>query len=135
MAAEEPATHTANVTVEEDVMSKPELVCEMAVSHDADDAIFNLNRDLRLDSDDTNMSLSDTCLVLLQSLSRGADGYWLVDSGASVCVVTPHELKRFKHTPVRSLNRPMQAANGSDVMIGGFSRVWLQSRLVILREI
>ena len=124
---EEPATHTANGTVEEDVMSKSRLESELVVPHDVDFAIFNLSH-----GDDTCLTdgtSSDTCSVLLQSLNRGGDGYWLVDSGASVCVVTPNELKRFKHSPIRSLNRPMQAANGSDVLIDGFTRILLQVKV------
>ena len=95
---EEPATHTANGTVEEDVMSKSRLESEMVVPHDVDFAIFNL-----IHGDETCLTdgtSSDTCSVLLQSLNRGGDGYWLVDPGASVCVVTPNELKRFKHSPL-----------------------------------
>ena len=122
---EEPATHTANGTVEEDVMSKSRLESEVVVPHDADFAIFNLIPDEACLPDGT----SDTCSVLLQSLNRGGDGYWLVDSGASVCVVTPNELKRFKHAPIRSLNMPMQAANGSDVLIDGFTRILLQVKV------
>ena len=98
MPGEEPATHTANGTVEEDVMSKSRLESEVVVPHDVDFAIFNLSHgDETCLTDGTS---SDTCSVLLQTLNRGGDGYWLVDSGASVCVVTPNELKRFKHTPL-----------------------------------
>ena len=43
--------------------------------------------------------------------------------------MTPNELKRFKHSPIRSLNRPMQAANGSDVLIDGFTRILLQVKV------
>ena len=108
-------------------MSKSRLESELVVPHDVDFAIFNLSH-----GDDTCLTdgtSSDTCSVLLQSLNRGGDGYWLVDSGASVCVVTPNELKRFKHSPIRSLNRPMQAANGSDVLIDGFTRILLQVKV------
>ena len=52
--------------------------------HDADFAIFNLSPDEACLSDGT----SDTCSVLLQSLNRGGDGYWLVRSEASVCCHT-----------------------------------------------
>ena len=86
MPGEEPATHTANGTVEEDVMSKSRLESEMVVPHDVDVAIFNLIIDEACITDGT----SDTCSVLLQSLNRGGGGSWLVDSGASVCVVTPN---------------------------------------------
>ena len=75
MPGEELATHTANGTVEEDVMSKSRLEPEMVVPHDGDVAIFNLIPDEACISDGT----SDTCSVLLQSLNRGGEGYWLLD--------------------------------------------------------
>ena len=108
-------------------MSKSRLESEKVVPNDVDFAIFNLSHgDETCLTDGTS---SDTCSVLLQSLNRGSEGSWLVDSGASVCVVTPNELRRFKHSPIKSLNRPMQAANGSDVLIDGFTRILLQVRV------
>ena len=69
--------------------------------HDVDVAIFNLIPDEACITDGT----SDTCSVLLQSLNCGGEGYWLVDSGASVRVVTPNELKQFKHAPANASSK------------------------------
>ena len=60
----------------------------------------NLKHDVGVESGDTLMSLSDTCLVLLQSLNRGADGYWLFDSRALARVVITNELKRSNTHPL-----------------------------------
>lgn len=69
---------------------------------------------------------SQSVSMLLQSLQRVDSGYWLLDSGASVTVITREALEAFQHTPVQCLSKPMQTANGSDVMIDGFGQILVE---------
>ena len=57
------------------------------------------------------------CLIKKASVDSG---FWLLDSGASVNVITKEALQHFQHTEVQSFANPMQAANGSDVAMEGF---------------
>ena len=53
-------------------------------------------------------------------------GRWLLDSGASVSVVSPKVLEGMVHGDLKRFDGPLQAANGTPVSIQGFCRALIQ---------
>ena len=73
------------------------------------------------DGDSEKAHHQDHLSVLLSINKASVDsGFWLLDSGASMNVITKDALQHFQHTEVQSFANPMQAANGSDVAMEGF---------------
>ena len=70
------------------------------------------------------------CSMLLNSVGLPASDLWLLDSGASVSVVSKDFLKGFQHSPIQTLVNPLQAANGTSVNVDGFCRVLLEIQVV-----
>ena len=83
------------------------------------------------DGDSEKAHHRDHLSVLLSIKKASVDsGFWLLDSGASVNVITKEALQHFQHTEVQSFANPMQAANGSDVAMVGFCKVLLEIQVV-----
>ena len=55
-----------------------------------------------------------------------ASGRWLLDSGASVSVVSRKVLEGMVHGDLKKFDGPLQAANGTPVSIEGFCRALIQ---------
>ena len=74
----------------------------------------------------------DDVLSILLSINKASvdSGFWLLDSGVSVNVITKEALQHLQHTEVQSFANPMQAANGSDVAMEGFCKVLLEIQVV-----
>ena len=74
----------------------------------------------------------DDVLSVLLSINKASvdSGFWLLDSGVSVNVITKEALQHLQHTEVQSFANPMQAANGSDVAMEGFCKVLLEIQVV-----
>ena len=70
------------------------------------------------------------CSMLLNSVGLPASDLWLLDSGASVSVVSKDFLKGFQHSPIQTLVNPLQAANGTSVNVDGFCKVLLEVQVV-----
>ena len=70
------------------------------------------------------------CSMLLNSVGLLASDLWLLDSGASVSVVSKDFLKGFQHSPIQTLVNPLQAANGTSVNVDGFCKVLLEIQVV-----
>ena len=83
------------------------------------------------DGDSEKAHHQDHLSVLLSINKASVDsGFWLLDSGASMNVITKEALQHFQHTEVQSFANPMQAANGSDVAMEGFCKVLLEIQVI-----
>ena len=64
---------------------------------------------------------------LLQSLGHSiGDDFWLVDSGASCCVINQSSLSKFAHDDVKTCGATFTAANGTPVAFVGKCNVVLK---------
>ena len=70
------------------------------------------------------------CSMLLNSVGLPASDMWLLDSGASVSIVSKDFLKGFQHSVIQTLVNPLQAANGTSVTVDGFCKVLLEIQVV-----
>ena len=68
--------------------------------------------------------------MLLNSVGLPASDMWLLDSGASVSIVSKDFLKGFQHSLIQTLVNPLQAANGTSVTVDGFCKVLLEIQVV-----
>ena len=70
------------------------------------------------------------CHMLLNSVGLPSSDMWLLDSGASVSVVSRDFLKGFQHSAIKTLVNPLQAANGTSVNVDGFCKMLLEIQVV-----
>ena len=70
------------------------------------------------------------CSMLLNSVGLPSSDMWLLDSGASVSVVSKDFLKGFQHSAIQTLVNPLQAANGTSVTVDGFCKVLLEIQVI-----
>ena len=68
------------------------------------------------------------CSMLLNSVGLRSSDMWLLDSGASVSVLSKDFLKGIQHSAIETLVNPLQAANGTSVTVDGFCKVLLEIR-------
>ena len=70
------------------------------------------------------------CHMLLNSVGLPSSDMWLLDSGPSVSVVLREFLKGFQNSAIKTLDNPLQAANGTSVNVDGVCKVLLEIQVV-----
>ncbi len=70
------------------------------------------------------------CSMLLNSVGLPSSDMWLLDSGASVSVLSKDFLKGIQHSAIETLVNPLQAANGTSVTVDGFCKVLLEIQVI-----
>ena len=70
------------------------------------------------------------CHMFVNSVGLPSSDMWLLDSGASVSVVSRDFLKGFQHSAIKTLVKPLQAANGTSVNVDGFCKMLLEIQVV-----
>ena len=69
--------------------------------------------------------VSKPCEMMLNGIGPG-ESFWLLDSGASMSVVSRDVLKQFQHSEIQNNVGPLQAANGTSVDLEGSCKLLLQ---------
>ena len=69
--------------------------------------------------------VSKPCEMMLNGIGPG-ESFWLLDSGASMSVVSRDVLKQLQHSEIQNNVGPLQAANGTSVDLEGSCKLLLQ---------
>ena len=69
--------------------------------------------------------VSKPCEMMLNGIGPG-ESFWLLDSGASMSVVSRDVFKQFQHSEIQNNVGPLQAANGTSVDLEGSCKLLLQ---------